>query len=49
MENIKLVDFDKYCEKCEYSDRDGTQHPCNSCLTVPARENSHKPINYKKK
>lgn len=42
-ENMKLVDFHKYCRLCKYKDLDGVQEPCNACLTIPSRLNSHMP------
>lgn len=50
MEQVaKFVDFEHYCKTCENCKDDETNDTCNECLTVPAREYSHKPINYKKK
>lgn len=45
-ENIKLVRFDMYCRSCKYAKYDEEQEPCNECLTVPARLNSHVPEMY---
>ena len=48
-ENLKLVDFDKYCPKCINKDVEESDpyKPCNDCLAEPARVDSHKPINFK--
>lgn len=46
-DNTKFVDFDKYCPKCEYSSIEGTEDPCNECLTCPVNVESHKPIKFK--
>lgn len=47
MDSVKFkeVFFDVYCPTCKYKDDpdDGFKEPCNECLTIPARENSHKP------
>lgn len=44
MENeLKLVEFDKWCDTCVYFNTDESKDPCNECLTITARENSHKP------
>lgn len=52
--NMKEVFFNVYCPTCKYKDikdtdiytDDAKEEPCNECLTVPAREYSHKPINW---
>lgn len=41
--NTKLVEFDKWCSSCKFKDKSSTAEPCDSCLSVPARESSHKP------
>ena len=49
-ELTKEVDFHKYCPTCLYrkeEESDPYKH-CNDCLTTPARENSHKPVEYKR-
>lgn len=43
----RLVEFDKYCKMCAYSDTEETDDPCNECLDNPINEDSHKPVNYK--
>lgn len=47
----KFVNFDEYCPKCKYdgSDENDMSSPCFECLYVPARTDSHKPINFKEK
>lgn len=49
MENTKFVEFDKYCKTCVNKDVEEADpyKPCHDCLSVPARENSSKPISYK--
>ena len=42
-----LVEFEKYCKKCEYYLKDSTKNPCNECSNEPAREDSKKPLRYK--
>ena len=44
--NEKFVRFDEYCKKCTYAKVPEVEEPCNSCLTQPVNENSHKPVNY---
>ena len=46
MENTKFVDFYEYCPKCKHFTLDDSDDPCNECLTYPANESSHKPINF---
>lgn len=43
----KEVYFDQYCNKCVNEHTDESDDPCYDCLATPARENSHKPINFK--
>lgn len=42
-QNIKEVYFNEYCNKCEYEKESEDHIACRECLSVPARENSHKP------
>lgn len=50
MEDIDMiVDFKKYCETCEYKDKEERLDPCHECLENPVNTNSTKPINYKEK
>lgn len=49
MENTKLVEFYKYCSTCKHADLPEEDDPCNECLTIPARESSHKPEKYEEK
>lgn len=48
-ETKKFVDFDLYCPLCKYEKTNDGEEPCNSCLTVGARENSHKPERWEAK
>lgn len=45
--DLKEVDYHKYCPKCEHHDTKETDDPCNECLTYPMNTQSHKPIHYK--
>lgn len=48
MEDIyREVDFEKYCETCEYKKRDEKCDPCNDCLAEGKNANSEKPIYWK--
>lgn len=46
-EAYKEVYFNKYCATCEHFDLPESEKPCNECLSNPANEYSHKPVNYK--
>lgn len=48
-ENIKHVNFDDFCHKCEYRENLENEDPCNRCLTIPARQYSHKPEYFKER
>lgn len=37
-----------YCKHCYYGKLPENYDPCNECLAVSGRENSRRPINYKK-
>lgn len=39
----KIVLFELYCPKCEFHDKSASSEPCNSCLSIPGRVDSHKP------
>lgn len=45
----KFVEFDKYCDMCEYKDCNEGDEPCNSCLSEPVNEYSCKPVCFKDK
>lgn len=45
-ENMKIVEFEVYCPKCKHKNVDDFEDPCNDCLNCPARQYSHKPINF---
>ena len=40
----KIVEFELYCSKCKHYDSSDADDPCDYCLSVPARENSRRPI-----
>lgn len=43
-DNMKEVYFNLYCNQCKHKDLDDTKDPCNECLSIPGRPNSHKPF-----
>lgn len=45
-ENMKIVEYDKYCPKCKHADLDVSESPCYECLEHPARQYSRKPLNF---
>lgn len=49
MDQLFEVFFSEYCKHCFYANTDENQVPCDECLSCPANENSHKPINFKEK
>lgn len=42
----KIVEFELYCSKCKHYSSSDADDPCDYCLSVPARENSRRPIKY---
>ena len=45
----KIVEYDKYCEKCKFKDTKETADPCHECLIYPTNIHSKKPVNFKEK
>lgn len=45
-DNMKLVDFEKYCPHCSHINEPDSDDPCHECLQIPARQYSHKPEKY---
>lgn len=48
-EGMKIVEFDKYCPKCEHKNLSESERPCSECLEEPARQYSHKPAKFEEK
>ena len=48
-ENMKIVEFDKYCKTCQHGKKKESEDPCYECLAEPARQYSHKPLKYEEK
>ena len=40
---LKEVRFDIYCGKCKHQMKDERLDPCNECLDIGYRENTHVP------
>lgn len=47
--NTKLVEFDKWCKSCKFFTVSPSREPCDTCLGIPARDNSHKPEKWQEK
>lgn len=45
----KIVDFEKYCCKCEHWPKPEIEDPCWECLNTPTNTWSHKPVKFKEK
>lgn len=43
-DDMKIVEFDKYCSYCKNRDTHESEEPCCECLATPVIENSHKPL-----
>lgn len=48
-ENMKLVDYDKYCPFCVHVKEPDEDNVCHFCLQEPARQYSHKPLNFEER
>lgn len=46
--DLKIVEYEKYCNTCNHKDSPDTEDPCDPCLLECAVEDSHKPVNYEK-
>lgn len=42
-DNMKLVNFEHYCEHCVNKEKSENEEPCDICLSIPARQYSHRP------
>lgn len=45
----KIVEFEKYCCKCEHYKKPEDADPCYECLDYPTNTNSHKPVFFQEK
>ena len=45
----KEVYFSEYCSKCKNSGVNEGEEPCNTCLSYPSNEDSHKPIYFERR
>jgi hypothetical protein len=44
----KEVDFFRFCPLCKHKNKNGTDDPCNECLSHPANTGTIKPVKYEK-
>lgn len=42
-ENLHIVNFDMYCTSCKHVNVPENEEPCDTCLSIPARQDSRKP------
>ena len=49
LEKAKLVEFDKWCEKCKHFEKEETDDPCWDCLCDPVNHATHKPTKWEEK
>ena len=40
---MKFVEFSIYCPRCKHRNLNEAQDPCNECLEIGAREDTHVP------
>lgn len=47
--NMHIVNFEDYCPTCDHHNKGTDEDPCEECMEIAARPDSHKPEYYKKK
>jgi len=47
--SVKIVDFHKYCPKCQHWEKKESEDPCYDCLNQAWNEDTHRPISFKEK
>lgn len=45
----RIIDFEKYCNKCKYEELKDYEDPCNECLDHGVNYESEKPVKFKEK
>ena len=45
-ENLKEVYYSEYCNKCKHYEESEAEDSCHYCLEEPARNETHKPLNF---
>ena len=46
LERSKLVEFDKWCERCKHFEKGESEDPCWDCLCDPVNCATHKPTKW---
>lgn len=46
--SLKEVYFGLYCNDCKHRKLTEDDHPCDECLAIPVRENSHVPEKFER-
>lgn len=42
----KIVEFEKYCNRCRFRETYEGDDPCNECLSEPVNDDSRKPVRF---
>lgn len=48
-ENLRIVRFDIWCDKCQYKDLAENEAPCDECLENPVNDGTEKPVKYEER
>lgn len=48
-DDIRIVNYSLYCKTCKHLELDGTEEPCDECLSMPVNTYTEKPVNYEEK
>lgn len=48
-EDMREVDFNKYCKTCKYEELYEEEDPCFECLDEPYNEYTDKPVKWEEK
>ena len=48
-ENMKIVNYEKYCKTCKNEKESPDSDVCNECLSEPARHYTSKPLKWEEK
>jgi hypothetical protein len=46
---MKIVEFERYCDICKYKDLPESEDSCDECLEEPVNVFSHRPTKFKPK
>lgn len=45
-EDLREVEYWKYCEKCKHKDLPENEFPCLECLDIPVNQYTSEPVKY---